>query len=266
MSEDHFEGFYTVIPSQLLYDLSFSANEIRLYGTIINLCNKRGYCWATNNHFSEKLNVSIRSIQKMLSHLQSEDWIITFEEITNKGSQRRIKAAQMKFNNNIGDELQRHPPMNQSDTPPCLTGSPINNYNINKDKSNNISIDDIDNIYLMYPTKCPISNRSTGKSKKNKDKIKTILKETSKEELSKTIVKYISECKTTNTFIKDFGTFLNNLPDYSTTSIEIAPKDSMYKWKWNAQATKTGTKEQYEKDKLYQDREGCGFITIQEGA
>jgi len=73
----------------------------------------------------------------------------------------------------------------------------------------------IDEIYNLYPTKCPVSKRSTGKSLKNKDKIRTILKKMPADELSKTIRHYINDCIRDGVYIKNFATFLNNLPDYS---------------------------------------------------
>ncbi len=72
---------------------------------------------------------------------------------------------------------------------------------------------EIEEIYNSYPTKDFINNRSTSKSGKDKLKIAMLLKQKSKQELLKIIETYITECKQTKTFIKNFSTFLNNLPD-----------------------------------------------------
>lgn len=74
---------------------------------------------------------------------------------------------------------------------------------------------DIDYLYSLYPSKCPVRNASTGKASSNKKAIEKHLKSISKEELEKTIKRYISECVSSKTYLKNFGTFLNNLPDYS---------------------------------------------------
>jgi hypothetical protein len=69
-------------------------------------------------------------------------------------------------------------------------------------------------IYSLYPSRCPFSQRSTGKSKtKNQKKIKAILKTMTAEELTSIIKLYIADCSRSKTFLKNFGTFLNNLPD-----------------------------------------------------
>lgn len=94
----------------------------------------------------------------------------------------------------------------------------ISKDNISKQNNNNL---DIDKIYNLYPAKCPFRNVSTGKTKKNKDKIKTLLNDYSVDELETTIKTYVSECIQSKTYLKNFSTFLNNLPDYSQSEQEL---------------------------------------------
>lgn len=84
-------------------------------------------------------------------------------------------------------------------------------------KDNNIN--NVNNIYSLYPTKCPIGNRSTGKCNKDKIKISKLIKEG--KDLKTIIETYLSDCVKTKTYIKNFGTFLNQLPDFSETSSEL---------------------------------------------
>tara|TARA_R110002020_G_scaffold189352_1_gene388303 strand:+ start:396 stop:1115 length:720 start_codon:yes stop_codon:yes gene_type:complete len=72
----------------------------------------------------------------------------------------------------------------------------------------------VEYIYNLYPSRCDTRKTSTGKTKKNKEQIKKLLKDHSKEHLESTIKKYIEESKQAKSYIKNFGTFLNNLPDY----------------------------------------------------
>jgi len=88
-----------------------------------------------------------------------------------------------------------------------------------KVKESKLNIE-IDEIYNLYPSKCPIKNSSTGKSLKDKDKIKTLIKSKSKDELISTIEKYILECSKNKIYMKNFSTFLNNLPDYTSTQVQ----------------------------------------------
>lgn len=80
---------------------------------------------------------------------------------------------------------------------------------------------DIDEIYKAYPSRCPIQNRSLGKSHKDKDKIKALLKTNSKEKLLKTIELYASDCKKTGAYMKNLATFLNNLPDTESLKEQV---------------------------------------------
>lgn len=70
----------------------------------------------------------------------------------------------------------------------------------------------INNIYSAYPTKCPIRGSSNGKSEKSREKIKRLLDKYSSENLLKIIKGYIDDCEKNNVYMKNFDTFLNNLP------------------------------------------------------
>lgn len=75
----------------------------------------------------------------------------------------------------------------------------------------------VDRIYSLYPTKCPVSGRATGKSYKDKVKLESLLKGGhTEEELSDIIERYVKDCIRDKSYIKNFQTFLNNLPDYKT--------------------------------------------------
>lgn len=91
--------------------------------------------------------------------------------------------------------------------------------NVNDTVNVNDNDNDINYIYSLYPTKCFVGNRSTGKTKKNKDKIKSLLKDNSKEQLEYIIKRYLTECRKTKTYLKNFATFLNNLPDFEQQKV-----------------------------------------------
>lgn len=76
-----------------------------------------------------------------------------------------------------------------------------------------VSKSDIDYLYDLYPTKCPNRGRSTGKCRKDKEKIKSLLKNISKDELEYTIKAYVKQQADEGGWLKNFSTFLNQLPD-----------------------------------------------------
>jgi predicted phage replisome organizer len=84
---------------------------------------------------------------------------------------------------------------------------------IDKDK-------DIEEIYNLYPSVCPIKKSSTNKCKKNKDQILKLLKEKEKGDIIKTINEYIEDCEKNKIWIKNFSTFLNQFPERENYDIK----------------------------------------------
>lgn len=74
----------------------------------------------------------------------------------------------------------------------------------------------INRLYALYPTKCPVSGRNTGKSSKDKHKLEILLRTNTEERLAGIITRYIKESTEHNSYVKNFATFLNNIPDYDS--------------------------------------------------
>ena len=61
MEEKQNVGYYSIIPSTILYNKNLKANEKILYAVITSLSNKEGYCFASNKYFAELYHVTIFS-------------------------------------------------------------------------------------------------------------------------------------------------------------------------------------------------------------
>ena len=84
---------------------------------------------------------------------------------------------------------------------------------VNRLKPQNDGVDDfIDRMYLIYPVRCPKRNASLGKTKKDKDRIRKLLKFYSMEEIER-VFKHEIEEKYEKQYMQNFSTFLNNFPD-----------------------------------------------------
>ncbi|MBW7572419.1 helix-turn-helix domain-containing protein [Caproiciproducens sp. AGMB10547] len=68
-------SYYAIIPANVRYDKSLSANAKLLYGEITALCNDKGYCWATNKYFSDLFGVSQKSVSNWISMLVSKGYL-----------------------------------------------------------------------------------------------------------------------------------------------------------------------------------------------
>ena len=73
----------------------------------------------------------------------------------------------------------------------------------------------VDAVYKAYPAKCLVSGRTLAKGQKDKNKISALLSsgKYTTEDLILIIKNYISQCVLDNTYMKNFQTFLNNLPE-----------------------------------------------------
>lgn len=79
-------GYYSIIPSKILYNKELKANEKLLYAIITSLSNKEGYCFATNKYLAEKLDVNPKTISRWISDLKDRNFIIV-ELIRNENKQ-----------------------------------------------------------------------------------------------------------------------------------------------------------------------------------
>ena len=81
-----------------------------------------------------------------------------------------------------------------------------------KDESFEDNDDFVEMIYSLYPTKCPKRGTSLGKSTKDKDRIRKLLKNYTKEQIEMVVRKEIGD-KYGISYMQNFSTFLNNFPD-----------------------------------------------------
>ena len=96
-----------------------------------------------------------------------------------------------------------------------------------------INIDsEIEFIYELYPPTCYTKGSSTGKSTKNKEKIRSIIKQNGYEWLRLRIESYLVSCKQNKIYLKNFTTFLNNIPEpIENKKTEINLGQIKYRWK-----------------------------------
>lgn len=139
--------------------------------------------------------------------------LFNFQISGNRDVDKDIETAFLFFVNQFNIDTEKYEKVCEQNRQNALRRS---KKGIKKEDKKEVKVDKsetIEHLYNLYPTKCPINERSTGKGKKDKVKIEKIIKEISPETLEETIIWYVNDCKKTNTFLKSFSTFLNNLPD-----------------------------------------------------
>lgn len=87
-------------------------------------------------------------------------------------------------------------------------------------KASDAEINDfVDRMYALYPTKCPKRNASTGKSRKDKERIKRLLRTYTREQIEQVIRAEVEE-KYGKQYMQNFSTFLNSIPFRSDDLLE----------------------------------------------
>lgn len=119
-------GYYGLLPAKVRYDEDLVANAKLLYSEITALCNREGYCWATNEYFANLYNVNEKTISRWIKQLKTKGFI-DYELKTFRYNDGTVK--QMRFIFIVGN-LQ-----NQT-------------YNFVSDQSNNFMPDQMDNFVL----------------------------------------------------------------------------------------------------------------------
>lgn len=152
--------------------------------------------------------------------LNNVDCLTNFKDI--------LSSISAKSEANLGQNSTIFEPKNEQKTSKTRTKreakTPKNEpKEDNAEPNNNQLIDDfVDKIYKLYPTTCPMRNSPLGKSSKDKERIRRLLKSYSMADIER-VVRNEVETKFGKAYMQNFSTFLNNFPDPETvaeTSVE----------------------------------------------
>lgn len=103
-------NYYAVIPADIRYDKDLKDKAKFLYAEITALCNKDGYCFASNKYFADLYGVRKETISRLLNELKNKGYIeikIEYDDKT-KEVKRRLIYLLTKISRPI-DETINHP-------------------------------------------------------------------------------------------------------------------------------------------------------------
>lgn len=92
-----------VFPTSLLGDKNLTSLERLLLIYILSLCKKYGYCWATNDFFSDRFNVGKQTISKSISSLSNYGYIVLKYDKKEKNNSKRKIMMSGVFKKRISD-------------------------------------------------------------------------------------------------------------------------------------------------------------------
>jgi len=81
---------YITIPHSISRNSNLHFGARLLYGEILLLGRKHGYCWASNAYLSELLSVSEKTITRWIKALENEGFIYTDSKLTKDGTNRKL--------------------------------------------------------------------------------------------------------------------------------------------------------------------------------
>lgn len=68
--EEGEQSYFVVIPTYLFTDNKLSWKLKQLYGRIVSLCKKEGFCWASNRYLANEVKISERTVRRYLQKLK----------------------------------------------------------------------------------------------------------------------------------------------------------------------------------------------------
>ena len=147
-------NYYAIIPANVRYDKSITANAKLLYGEITALANKEGYCFATNKYFANLYGVSTKTVSLWIKSLIDNGYI--YSQIDYKENSREIERRRLWIIHTTNEEPNVNTPPHKNVKTPTyknvktptyknvktptyknVKDNNINNNNINNNNINN---------------------------------------------------------------------------------------------------------------------------------
>lgn len=239
-------GDYVSILAPMVQKLKLSGNNLLVFALIHGYSKDDEHTFhGSINYISCWLNISRNAVIDTLKVLVDSNYITKKEFFKNS-----VKFCEYKSNYEYlikkldsGCEIALPVAKTRKGSAKTALGSaemqPNIDIYIDKDidskekKDTNVSkesdVDDLntkaEELYKLYPTKCPKRNASLGKSSKDKTKLVKLMKcKDTPYEMIKFTIKAEIEEKYGKQYMSNFSTFLNNLPDYGYTKEDVEEK------------------------------------------
>lgn len=127
-------AYYGILPANIRYDKNLKPMEKIMYSELTALCNKNGYCNATNSYFAELYEVSKNTVSLWIGDLEKAGYIKTkliYEPGTKNIKERRIYIANPITKNNDTYHEKGVDPITKNNDTPITKNREDNNTSIN---------------------------------------------------------------------------------------------------------------------------------------
>lgn len=199
------------IPIEIWKDKNITWNEKILLLEIDSYTSKDKDCFISNEYISELLGINETNASKTISSLIKKGYVIK----TRFDGRKRYVKSDLSIATTLTCCEEQISRVRGSMYTDSKQESSTNTFTDKEEEILKEKTDDdifVDNIYAMYPAKCPVRNTYLGKCSKDKDRIRKLLKTYSKEDIEKVVTHEVDE-KFGKSMMQNFSTFLNNFPD-----------------------------------------------------
>jgi DNA-binding transcriptional regulator YhcF (GntR family) len=97
-------NYYAVLIAEVRYDNQLGNFSKLLYAEISALCNKEGYCWASNNYFAALYEVKELTVTRAITQLVERGYLI--RELNNVGGQDTKRILRLSISEMISPVIK----------------------------------------------------------------------------------------------------------------------------------------------------------------
>ena len=97
-------NYYAVLIAEVRYDHDLGNFSKLLYAEISALCNKEGYCWASNNYFAALYEVKELTVTRAITQLVERGYLI--RELNNVGGQDTKRILRLSISEMISPVIK----------------------------------------------------------------------------------------------------------------------------------------------------------------
>jgi len=142
-------SYYAILTADVRYDKTLKPLARLLFAEITALCNKEGYCWASNQYFADLYEVDKTTVSGWIGQLKTRGYLTV--QLEYKEGSKQILNRYMKINGEGIDEIINTPL--QKDVEPIDQKTKVNTKTNTKTNITVNSIGDFDSFWRFYPRK-----------------------------------------------------------------------------------------------------------------
>jgi len=142
-------SYYAILTADVRYDKTLKPLARLLFAEITALCNKEGYCWASNQYFADLYEVDKTTVSGWIGQLKTRGYITV--QLEYKEGSKQILNRYMKINGEGIDEITKT--SFQKDVDPVDQKTKVNTKTNTKTNITVNNVDDFDSFWRFYPRK-----------------------------------------------------------------------------------------------------------------